>query len=387
MGLFEQFPYTNFQELNLGWILEIVKKSGEEWESTKSEWKNYKEFIDNYFSRLDVQEEINNKINSMVTDGSFLNTIKPTVIDTTTGTTTTWLEKNTLPGQTAILDKTFTIEDAAAESKAVGDSVFFQKSKYTPVFNTSSINNIAQIEGNSVAVIVANSGIEGLPEGTETHDVYLIKYTTTRISDGAAGGVWLCIDLVTDYGYIKYVTSSKETNWEVAFAKGSFLYSKPTMFAGTVSDDISAGYYYSVNNNDGTPDIIKNIVAKQVVNIGSSAGRSCVQHVVSVPNSNTRNIYLMRSFSDNGTKTIWSRIPLKDVSSKKMVAFGDSTTKGETKGGGVVANPWPSIVAHNFGRLIDNRGVGGQGLIKDWSTINTTIDEFDFTPYDICLVC
>lgn len=29
MGLFEQFPYTNFHDLNLGWVLDIIKKNNE----------------------------------------------------------------------------------------------------------------------------------------------------------------------------------------------------------------------------------------------------------------------------------------------------------------------------------------------------------------------
>ena len=29
MGLYEHFPYTNFQNLNLDWLLETVKKTGD----------------------------------------------------------------------------------------------------------------------------------------------------------------------------------------------------------------------------------------------------------------------------------------------------------------------------------------------------------------------
>ena len=37
MGLFERFPYTNFHELNAGWMLEVMKKLEEAWEQFTAE--------------------------------------------------------------------------------------------------------------------------------------------------------------------------------------------------------------------------------------------------------------------------------------------------------------------------------------------------------------
>ena len=38
MGLFDQFPYTNFHELNLDWILKALKENGK----IRTEGKAYK---------------------------------------------------------------------------------------------------------------------------------------------------------------------------------------------------------------------------------------------------------------------------------------------------------------------------------------------------------
>lgn len=46
MGLFEHFPYTNFHELNLVWLLDEMKKLKREWSEFKNEmrteWENWK---------------------------------------------------------------------------------------------------------------------------------------------------------------------------------------------------------------------------------------------------------------------------------------------------------------------------------------------------------
>lgn len=75
MGIFRQFPYSNFHEINLDWLIR-------EWLNYKSEMNLHfanlsaevtalKEYVENYFDNLDIQDEINNKIDEMVEDGTF----------------------------------------------------------------------------------------------------------------------------------------------------------------------------------------------------------------------------------------------------------------------------------------------------------------------------
>lgn len=70
-------PYINFHELNLDWILAKVR----EWLETADNWEKWqrnvqdgfdalKRYVNNYFDRLDVQDEINNKLDEMLADGS-----------------------------------------------------------------------------------------------------------------------------------------------------------------------------------------------------------------------------------------------------------------------------------------------------------------------------
>ena len=116
MGIFRQFPYTNFHEINMDEILNIVKTMSEEWETTKAEWASYKDFIDNYFENLDVSAEVLNALRIFAEDGT-LNEIMDPVI---AASVTEWLDEHVTPS-TPIVDNSLTIAGAAADAKTVGD--------------------------------------------------------------------------------------------------------------------------------------------------------------------------------------------------------------------------------------------------------------------------
>jgi hypothetical protein len=40
--------------MNMDSIIKIMREMEDEWSETKTEWGNYKDFIDNYFANLDV---------------------------------------------------------------------------------------------------------------------------------------------------------------------------------------------------------------------------------------------------------------------------------------------------------------------------------------------
>lgn len=70
------YPYTDFHEMNLDWILDQINKVTAEWAQTLTEWHNTEEefnqlrqFVNNYFDNLNVQTEINNKLNAMYQAG------------------------------------------------------------------------------------------------------------------------------------------------------------------------------------------------------------------------------------------------------------------------------------------------------------------------------
>lgn len=82
MGLFEQFPYTNFHELNLNWFLSKFKALLADWDAMEIKFASLQDAVDalhdyvnNYFDNLDVQNEINNKLDSMYESGELADLI------------------------------------------------------------------------------------------------------------------------------------------------------------------------------------------------------------------------------------------------------------------------------------------------------------------------
>lgn len=85
-NFFDKYPYTDFHELNLDWIIKTVKETVAEWavtltewHNTQEEWENLYNYVHDYFDNLDVQQEINNKLDQMALDGSLAAIAQPII--------------------------------------------------------------------------------------------------------------------------------------------------------------------------------------------------------------------------------------------------------------------------------------------------------------------
>ena len=90
--------------------------------------KQLQDWINSWFDNLDVQEELNKKIDNMVQDGSFGRLLHQTfdaqINQQTTSAVTAWLVANVTPtGSAVVVDKSLSIVGAAADAKATGDEV------------------------------------------------------------------------------------------------------------------------------------------------------------------------------------------------------------------------------------------------------------------------
>lgn len=77
MGFINKYPYTDFHELNLDWFLEEFKKVTDKVTTLDETVQQFTEFVTNYFDNLDVQQEVNNKLNAMAADGTLSALIQP----------------------------------------------------------------------------------------------------------------------------------------------------------------------------------------------------------------------------------------------------------------------------------------------------------------------
>lgn len=62
-------PIEGLHDFNLDWFLKKFRELSEEWDATKAAWLALKAWVENYFDNLDVQQEINNKIDEMYENG------------------------------------------------------------------------------------------------------------------------------------------------------------------------------------------------------------------------------------------------------------------------------------------------------------------------------
>ena len=123
MGVFNNFPYTNFHELNQDWIIEQVRNVIDEWNQYKTDMDLWKAGIDEqlevfqaWFDNLDVQDEVRNVINELIASGDFAEIINPQIATEVSS----WLASHITPTTPAI-DTSLTVAGAAADAKAVGD--------------------------------------------------------------------------------------------------------------------------------------------------------------------------------------------------------------------------------------------------------------------------
>lgn len=130
MGIYRQFPYSNFHEMNLDEIIKIVKNMLEEWAQYYTEWDDWKTqvqhewdemviFINNYFDNLDVQEEINNKIVSMVNSGEFGQIVQPYL----PSEVASWLADHITQPVGVVIDTSLSVSGACADAQITGDDI------------------------------------------------------------------------------------------------------------------------------------------------------------------------------------------------------------------------------------------------------------------------
>lgn len=71
-----KFPYTNFHEMNLTWIIETVKNLTEEWIEMQGEFadlqgnfEELKKFVTDYFAKLEIDKEVRKILDEMEASG------------------------------------------------------------------------------------------------------------------------------------------------------------------------------------------------------------------------------------------------------------------------------------------------------------------------------
>lgn len=102
-------------------------------------------YVNDYFVSLDVQQEIDNKLDEMASSGELTNIISPFIPDIVTA----WLNEHVTP-TTPIIDDTLTISGAGADAKVVGDRLNEINTDFNELTNGLIDNASIEIKGTLV---------------------------------------------------------------------------------------------------------------------------------------------------------------------------------------------------------------------------------------------
>ena len=302
MGIFRQFPYSNFHDMNMDEIIKIVRELFDEWATYHATWEDWKNGVDdtiasfyNWFNTLDVQEEINTKIDAMIADGTMRALIAPLIPDTVTD----WLDAHITNPSSPPIDDSLTVQGAAADAKAAGDRITYLEK--TAVFNeTSKLITIS----NDVAGYVStgdgqvyttfndahNSGFVSIP----SHVKKLVIKNTFRYSvDG-----FCFYDAANRYitGYTKSAFSLNEPYLIINIPTGAIKFK--TTWWDTIPDPEVWAYNYYIEEPEEVEieDVVNgfNFMSLNVFDVWAAGGTPVVTY-----NPNGSIDYTLPSISGN----------------------------------------------------------------------------------------
>ena len=163
-------------------LFKTVKDMFDAQDALVKSYKELYEFVNTYFDNLDVQKEINNKLDNMSREGTLLTMIKPTV----TNETTKWLAANMTNPSSPAIDKSLTVQGAAADAFMTGSLL---SSLFSPNYNNFR---------------------ENLGEGATFIDQHYID------ADGA-------VHVNLDYSYSDYITVLPRTSLQIKSGIDTFV--------------------------------------------------------------------------------------------------------------------------------------------------------------------
>ena len=290
----------------------LFKTVKEMFEAQKELVKSYKalyDFVNQYFTNLDIQTEVNKKIEEMKNSGELLNLLKPTVSNEVSN----WLTSNITNPSNPPIDKSLTVENAAADSEVVGKRLLKDGLSYSNQFSTSayykgsgissrtdvngtsyiSFDNYNKAEAGTATHLVGVTSRFTVPivnPKTDTLDVYyLVDARDSGINGSYSLSLWLSSDVDWNHANVCY-------GGNINFKNGKVSLNKMTLSKGGSSADFIKSAIVRINN---------------------------ISHV-----PNTVNIKVML-FTDNTLYDLWNTIPVVDNTLTINGAAADSEVVGK----------------------------------------------------------
>lgn len=400
-----EYPYVNMIDYNNDWLINKVKELASEWAKVKQDWtdqqeafNSLKEYINAYFENLNVENEINSKLDSMVTDGT-LSEILRTVIGNP-------YQLIFVSDLSDMLDHTkqyvYTVD---GHIYYYNGSVFADSGiTYTQAGNvitsgmsdTTSFDDLDDVPSNKYFFFFDSiEGVKNTPNGVSgrasliTYDGTLSNSTPTQILTVVGGDVFIRVKNAS-IGFLPWINLSTFKN------KTDALHSKNKVYntAGAIdaSDlDASTVEINSIITYNG-------ISTSAVKNFPLDDGKAHNFYLITFSAFNNIKAYnvqlcvyveLYKTYIRSGVNdTLWTPwidltpwkwtgnsvyLPLKG---KKVALLGDSIAKGyiDASGSAIADDPYIAQLSKLLGFTYNNLAVGGAGYVSGDSTVRTQLD-------------
>ena len=232
-------------------LFKTVKEMFDAQDELVKSYKALYDFVNQYFTNLDIQTEVNKKIEEMKNSGELLNLLKPTV----SNEVSKWLTSNITNPSNPPIDKSLTVENAAADSKVVGERLLKDGLSYSRQFITSAyykgsaISGRADVNGTSY---ISFDNYNKADAGTTTYLVGVTSRFTIPIDNPKTDtlDVYYLVD-ARDSGingtYSLSLLLSSDVDWnnanvcyggKINFKNGEITLNKMTLRKGGSSSDV-----------------------------------------------------------------------------------------------------------------------------------------------------
>ena len=250
-------------------LFKTVKEMFDAQDELVKSYKALYDFVNQYFTNLDIQTEVNKKIEEMKDSGELLNLLKPTV----SNEVSRWLTSNITNPSNPPIDKSLTVENAAADSKVVGERLLKDGIAYSKQFSRSSyykgtaISDSIDVNGTSyISFDAYNKGESGstlhlvgvtnrftvpmVNPKTSTLDVYyLVDARDSGIDGDYSLSLWLSADIDWAFTNVCY-------GGDLDFKPGKISLNKMTLPKGASTSDIIKSAVLRIRNISEVPNTV-----------------------------------------------------------------------------------------------------------------------------------
>ena len=433
-----QYPGTNFHDLNLDWLLQEMKKCLTEWAETREdwdtlrgenaafvsfvthEWDDFKDYVTHYLANLDISTEVSAKIDAMAADGTLLALItaddgEGSALSDVAGD---WLKNHTSQATGVVtINDSLTIPGAAADAKAAGVRITNLEVAVDPMLDEHEIIAPTDILSNNNTAMTSNDDgsftagttdygntsfgtaltpipagdyyLYGVPAGIAFLSTSLAASTTynNRIAENTGSeplrihvdnDVSVCLGFRLSSAPAESITIYPKLIQYTAKVNRALLEQTALADNTDLNTIVTPGIYLlnSAYTYTHAPDFNSGIMI--VTRVGNIVNQTINQYGTSL-RTYTPNLCI-RNGTKDGVTAEWKYIGRKYGLRAAMI--GDSITWGRNGNEDDPTDPafrteytLPAAIAHNLGIACDNMGVGSMGWVKE--------GEGDVIAYDV----